>query len=72
MNLRVDCFAGASGAMEPRTVWFGDRPVVVREIVDRWHGADHRWWKVQTDEGSYVLRREERTSAWELAAVVAS
>jgi hypothetical protein len=51
-------------------VWFGNRRVPVRAVVDRWYGASHRWWKVDTEEGRYVLRRNEDGGAWDLAAVV--
>lgn len=61
---------GESPAPEPRLVWFGERAVPVRAVVDRWWGARHRWWKVDTDEGQYILRLDEATREWELAAVV--
>jgi hypothetical protein len=69
MAIRVDCASGAGGEPEPAIVWFGARPVAVRAILDRWWGADRRWWKVQTDEGPYVLRRDGAAGPWELAAV---
>lgn len=70
MELRVECLAGPSGELEPQVVWFGNRRVPVRAVVDRWYGASHRWWKVDTEEGRYVLRRNEDGGAWDLAAVV--
>lgn len=72
MELQVECAAGPDGTVEPRTVWFGSRRVEVRAVADRWYGQDQRWWKVETDEGVYVVRRDERTGAWDLAAVVRS
>jgi hypothetical protein len=70
MTLRVDCLPGPTGALDPSTVWFGERPLAVRAVVDRWDGTGQRWWKVDTDEGQYVVRRDEATGDWELAAVV--
>jgi hypothetical protein len=70
MSLRIDCRPGPTGTLDPSTVWFGERPLVVRAVVDRWDGARQRWWKVDTDEGQYVVRRDEATGDWELAAVV--
>lgn len=69
MEIRVECEPGLAGEPEPAVVWFGSRRVAVRAIVDRWYGTDRRWWKLDTDDGLYVLRREESTGAWELAAV---
>lgn len=69
MELRVDCTAGHGGEPEPAVIWFGARRVDVRAIVDRWWGAQQRWWKVQTDEGFYVLRRDQPGDVWVLAAI---
>lgn len=69
MDIRVEYQAGRAGEPEPAIVWFGSRRVPVRDIVDRWYGSSHGWWKLETDDGPYVLRRDEATGAWELAAV---
>jgi hypothetical protein len=68
--LRVECAQSAAGLFEPRAIWFGSRRVEVRGVVDRWYGTDRQWWKVETDEGHYVLRLDEPSGTWELAAVV--
>jgi hypothetical protein len=70
MDLRVECQEGPFGTAEPAVIWFGSRRVPVQAIADRWYGARHRWWKVETAEGAYVLRRDEASGAWDLAAVV--
>lgn len=69
MDIRVECEAGLTGSPEPAVVWFGSRRLVVRAIVDRWYGADRTWWKVDTQDGLYVLRRDSNTGEWDLAAV---
>lgn len=68
--LRVETTAAAAGDFEPRVIWFGTRRVEVRAVADRWYGTAQRWWKVDTDEGSYVLQYDEQVGTWELAAVV--
>ena len=70
MRLRVETSETRPGEFEPRVIWFGSRRVEVRAVSDRWDGTAHRWWKVDTDEGAYVLRRDEAGGDWELAAVV--
>jgi hypothetical protein len=70
MDLRVECDVGPLAELEPAVVWFGSRRVAVRSIIDRWYGSGHRWWKIETDDGLYVLRREELSGDWVLAAVV--
>jgi hypothetical protein len=69
--MRVECAASAAdGCPEPASLWFGQRRVEVLSVVDRWYGTDRRWWKVETAEGFYVVRRDEVSGTWELAAVV--
>lgn len=60
----------ATSDLETSVIWFGSRRVEVRTVSDRWYGTTRRWWKVDTDEGSYVLRYDEQAGTWELAAVV--
>lgn len=68
--LRVETVPRPGGDPEPGVIWFGSRRVEVRAVSDRWYGGAQRWWKVETDEGSYVLRSDESGTAWDLAAVV--
>jgi hypothetical protein len=66
-GIRVECYAGYRGDEEPRRVWFGERPVEIAEIVDRWLAPEHRYFKVRgRDAGIYILRHDTRTDQWEL------
>jgi hypothetical protein len=69
MEIRVDCAPGLEGELEPSVVWFGARRVQVLAILDRWYDPGRRWWKLETADGMYILRREEGSGAWDLAAV---
>jgi hypothetical protein len=69
MSLAVECYAGYRAEQEPRAFRLGERRIEVREILDRWAAPDQRWFKVQADDGHvYILRYDERTNEWELAA----
>ena len=49
--------------------WLGKRRLAVRAIVDRWFAQTQRWFKVHADdENMYVLRYDETSGDWELAA----
>ena len=38
-------------------------------VVDRWYAPSRRWFKVAADDGdSYILRHDELSGEWELAA----
>lgn len=63
----VECYAGHRGEQEPRRLRFGPRTVMVAEILDRWLGPDHRYFKLAgADGGLYILRHDETTHRWEL------
>ncbi len=70
MALRVECSVAPGGEAEPLAVWFGSRRVGVRAIVDRWFAPHRRWYRIDADdEQLYVLRHDEATGEWDLAAL---
>jgi hypothetical protein len=67
MEIRVECYAGCRGEEQPRRLLIGRRPVVVTEIVDRWLGPEHRYFKLRGDDDAlYIVRHDERSDRWEL------
>jgi hypothetical protein len=65
--IRVDCREGHRGEPVPCIFFLGPRQVRVEEVVDRWHGDDHRYYKVRGDDGDlYILRHEPGREHWEL------
>lgn len=67
MKINVSCYAGHRGEETPRSFRLGKREVGVTEVVDRWLGPDHRYFKVQGDDaGTYILRHAPWTDEWEL------
>lgn len=67
MDLKVDCHAGYRGEETPRRLDLAGRTVEVVEVVDRWYGPDHRYFKVRGDDGAlYLLRHDEAADRWEL------
>ena len=69
MQIRVHCYAGHRGEEEPRAFELGDRHLEVLEITDRWLAPDHRYFKLQADDGNvYILRHDEATGDWEMTS----
>jgi hypothetical protein len=67
MDLDVDCYAGHRGEETPRRFSIGERQLEVVEVLDRWLGPDHRYFKVRGDDGAvYILRHDVVTWQWEL------
>ncbi len=62
----VDCYAGYRGEETPVGFGHGDRRVEVLEILDRWLAPDHRYFKVRTADGVYILRHDVASDRWEI------
>jgi len=73
MPIRVECYAGYRDEQEPLAFWCGERRLVVRVIVDHWAAPAQRWFKVDADDRNvYILRHDEASGDWEIAAFTAS
>ena len=62
-SLRVDCDPRG----EPVAVVLGDPAALERvaEVVDRWPGSDHDYFRVRTERGDqFILRRDG--GAWQV------
>lgn len=72
MAIRVECYAGYRSEQEPLAFWCGKRRLEVRAVVDRWYAPAQRWFKVDADDGDvYVLRHDQASGDWEIAAFTA-
>jgi hypothetical protein len=70
MDVRVECYAGYRGEETPRRFDLQGRRVEVVEVLDRWLGLDHRYFKVRGDDGAvYLLRHDEPADRWELKSL---
>lgn len=69
MSIRVECYAGYRGEQEPVAFWFGERRLAVQAVVDRWYSPSQRWFRIEAADGDmYILRHDEPSGEWELAA----
>ena len=67
MKIRVECYAGSRGDETPRRISFDGRSMDVVEVIDRWFGPDHRYFKVLgADQATYIIRQDTPTHTWEL------
>jgi len=56
VDLRVECYSGHRGEETPRRFYLGNRHIEVAEVIDRWLGPDHRYFKVRGDDGPAPTR----------------
>ncbi len=66
--IRVECSAGHRGEETPTAFFIGNRRIEVVEVLDFWPGRDHRYFKVQGDDGGlYILRQGLPSGEWEIS-----
>ena len=68
LELSVECYAGYRGEETPIRFRLGDRVIEIDEVLDRWLAPDHRYFKVRTAEGTYILRHDMTSGAWALVS----
>ena len=67
MKIWVECYAGYRGEETPRRLFFDGRSLEVTEVLDRWFGADHRYFKVKgSDQATYIIRHDVPRHLWEM------
>jgi len=67
MRIQVECHNIEGGEAIPCRFFLGKKPVEVTEVIDRWLGHDHCYFKVQGDDGAiYLLRHDTLEWAWNL------
>ncbi len=65
--LAVECYAGYRADERPTALILGSRKIAVQEIIDRWLGEDHAYFKVVGEDGAlYVIRQDLGQNSWEL------
>ncbi|OWW19935.1 hypothetical protein AYR66_10905 [Noviherbaspirillum denitrificans] len=67
MLLHVETRPGLHGDKEPVAFMLGNTRVEVAEILDRWIGSDHSYFRIcASDHATYILRHEPLLNQWEL------
>lgn len=67
MKIRVESYDGYRAVERPLRFYVGDRKHEVAELLDRWYGEDHDYFKVRAEDGGvYVLRYGRRDDLWEV------
>jgi hypothetical protein len=65
--LVVECYSGYTADERPVAIRLEARRIVVREIIDRWYGEDHAYFKlVGEDRAVYLIRQDRTSDTWEL------
>jgi hypothetical protein len=66
-TVEVECGPAQAGESVPARFRLGARTIEVREILDRWPGADHLYLKLRGSDGAiYILRHDTEPDRWQL------
>ena len=69
--IRVECYAGHRANERPTFLYIDDEKRVVEDIIDRWAGEDHDYFKlVADDQKVYLIRYDRRADFWTLEKVM--
>ena len=67
MKIRVESYDGYRACERPLRFHIGAKKREVVDLLDRWYGEDHDYFKVRADDGAeYVLRYGRVDDRWEL------
>ena len=70
MELRVTHFKDQNGESIPTSFTIDEIRFNILEILDRWGGTDHRYFKIVTGNGEiYILRHDLYTDIWSIVPV---
>jgi hypothetical protein len=70
-KLQVESYSGYKANERPTLFFLKDRRVGIVDIIDRWYGIDHDFFKVLADDGRvYLLKWQRFTDEWFLIKVV--
>lgn len=67
LQVRVERSTELHDEQAPGRFFLGGRAVDVIEVIDRWIGQDHGYFKVRgSDSGIYILRHDVPGDMWEM------
>jgi len=66
-KIQIECYSGYRGEETPRRLRLGSRRVEVVQVLDQWLAPDHRYFKIEGDDGgTYIVRHDVVKRRWEL------
>jgi hypothetical protein len=64
-EIKVRAYSGYKGNERPLRFNLEGKELVVADILDRWYGERHDYFKVLADDAeTYLLKRDRETDTW--------
>ena len=68
--LEVECYSGYKADEKPISFILNSKKYMVEKIIDQWRSPEFEYFKVQADDGTgYLLRNDERNGEWALEKI---
>ena len=66
IRIKVDAYSGHKAEERPRSITIGEKCLKVEEVLDRWYGEDHEYFKLRAEDGYiYIIRYDRKGDTWE-------
>ncbi len=67
MKLKVESYSGRKADERPTNFTLHGHTFHVQEVIDRWYGPDHAYYKVRADDSNiYILKHSPYENEWSL------
>lgn len=67
MLIKVEAYSGYKANERPKSLIIMNKALKIIEILDRWYGEDHDYFKVKAeDDFTYIIRYDRQGDVWEL------
>jgi len=71
--IQVSCYSGYKADERPIDFTVRGRKLMVEEIIDRWYGVNHSYFKVlANDQKIYLIRYDQDEGQWTLEKITDS
>lgn len=70
--IKVETYSGYKADERPLSFSIGERVFRIDEILDRWYGEDHEYFKLRAEDmATYIIRHDMKADEWELVMMEA-
>ena len=69
--IQVSCYSGYKANERPINFTVRGRNLLVEEIIDRWYGVNHNYFKIlANDQKIYLIRYDQDEDLWTLEKIM--
>jgi hypothetical protein len=69
--IQVGCYSGYKANERPTNFTVRGRKLLVEEIIDRWYGVNHSYFKIlANDQKIYLIKYDQDEDLWTLEKIM--